>query len=98
MHAVSKSLEALIRRTEGVAREVSETRAYTTRLMRWTQGSIKEINALDQLIQGLSWAERNVLSPLIIPTSSLLDMLVYIAAHLVQNTTLRLIPALPRTM
>jgi len=61
--------------------------------MKWMQGSIKIINGLDQLIQVLTWAERNVLSPLIIPTSSLLDMLVYVGAHLEQNTTLRLIPA-----
>jgi len=56
------------------------------------QGSIKIINFLNQLIQGLTWADRDVLSPLIIPTSSLLDMLVYVGAHLEQNTTLKLIP------
>jgi len=57
------------------------------------QVSIQVINALDRLIQGLTWAERNVLSPLIIPTSSLLDMLVYVGAHLEQNTKLKLILA-----
>jgi len=60
--------------------------------MRWMQGSIRIITSLDQLIQGLTWADRDVLSPLIIPTRSLRDMLGYVAAHLEQNTTLKLIP------
>jgi len=56
------------------------------------QGSIKIINFLDQLIQGLTWANRDVLSPLIIPTGSLRDMLHYVSAHLENKAALRLIP------
>jgi len=82
----------LIARTSGVEREINYVRTYIVKFMRWMQCSIRIINFLDQLIQGLTWADRDVLSPLIIPTRSLRDMLVYVAAHLEQNTTLRLIP------
>jgi len=92
-HEVGLHMQLLNARTEGVRKEINYVRAYIVKLMKWMQGSIKIINALDQLIQGLTWADRDVLSPLIIPTSSLLDMLVYVGAHLEQNTTLRLIPA-----
>jgi len=78
----------LIARTAGMEREINYVQTYMVKLMRWMQGSIKIINFLDQLIQGLTWADRDVLSPLIIPTRSLRDMLVYVAAHLEENTTL----------
>jgi len=91
-HEVSHHMQLLIARTAGVEREINYLWTYIVKFMRWLQGSIKIINFLDQLIQGLSWADRNVLSPLIIQTSSLLDMLVYVRAHLEQNTMLKLIP------
>jgi len=91
-HEVNMHMQLLIARTTGVEKEVNYVRTYIVKFMRWMQGSKRIINFLDQLIQGLTWADRNVLSPLIIPTRSLHDMLVYVAAHLEQNTTLRLIP------
>jgi len=87
-HAVSESLKTPISITEGLTREVQYIRAYITRLVRWTQSSIKVVNSLHQLIQALTWAERNVLSPLIIPTSFLVDIMSYIDTHLEQNTML----------
>jgi len=90
---VGQHMQLLIARTEGVGREVSYVRTYIVKLMKWMQGSTKINNALDQLIEGLTWAEQNVLFPLIILPSSLLDMLVYVGAHLEQNTMLKLIPA-----
>jgi len=71
-------MQLLIARTAGVEREINYVWTYIVKFMRWRQGSIKIIKSLDQLIQGLTWADRDVLSPLIIPTSSLLDMLVYV--------------------
>jgi len=87
-------MQLLIARTARVEREINYVWTYIVKFMKWMQGSIKIINFLDQLKQGLTWADRNVLSPLIIPTRSLREMLVYVAAHLEENTMLKLIPVM----
>jgi len=91
-HEVNMHMQLLSARTSEVEREINYVQTYIVKFIRWTQGSNRIINFLDQLIQGLTWVDRDVLSPLIIPTKSLRDMLVYVAAHLEQNTTLRIIP------
>jgi len=86
VHEVSHHMQLPIARTAGVGREINYVRTYIVKFIRRMQGSIKIINSLDQLIQGLSWADRDVLSPLIIPTSSLLDMLVYVGGRIWSRT------------
>jgi len=81
-HEVNLHVQTLLERTKGVEKEVNFMRTYIVKIMKWMKGSIKIVNSLDQLIQGLTWADRDVLSPLIIPTESLLDMLQYVSAHL----------------
>jgi len=92
-YSVDTRLQSLIARTSGMERQMNYVRTYIVKFMRWMQGSIKIINFLDQLIQALTWADRDVLSPLIIPTRSLRDMLEFVTAHLENKTALRIIPA-----
>jgi len=49
---------------------------------KWVHYSTQIVNSLDQLIQGLTWAEKGVLSPVLVPTANLVNMMEYVHSHL----------------
>jgi len=47
------------------------------------------VSELDLLIQGLTWLETGVLSPLLVPTVTLETIMSYIITHLEHNATMK---------
>jgi len=47
------------------------------------------VSELDRLIQGLTWLETGVLSPLLVPTEKLETIMSYINTHLEHNATMK---------
>jgi len=85
---VADTFERLTVETFGLNKEIQWMKFYAQEMVKWTHYSNRVTRALDHLIEGINWANQQVLSPHLVPTSSLIDMLAYVRSHLQRNATI----------
>jgi len=64
--------------SEGLMRDIHWLHYYVSKLYFIFHQSTKITNELDDVIQGLTWSEDVILSPLIVPTATLETIMTYI--------------------
>jgi len=85
---VGETFERLTVQTFGLNKEIQWMKLNTMEAIRWNHCSSRIIKALDHLIERLSWAQLQVLSPHLVQTTLLIEMLAYVRSHLQKNATI----------
>jgi len=72
---VAATFEKLTVETFGLNKEIQWMKFCAQEMVKWTHYSNRVTRALDHLIEGISWANLQVLSPHLVQTSSLIEFI-----------------------
>jgi len=86
--SVAETFESLTVQTFGLNKEIQWLNFFTQEAVKWTYYSTRVTRVLDYLIEGLSWANLQVLSPHLLQTSSLIEILACERSYLQKNATI----------